>query len=211
MTMRFGTDGTVVYVTATSAETIANALELFGETGSAASEDPSPTGYYTTTNVYNQTWEHPIDLNTMAAALSRLDPADVKTIIDIMKTNARSLEDHLDSAYLKKTGGTVYGETVLAGPVNIKGNLYLQGVPSISVLVPTGTIMAWGGDDYPVSGVPGYLLCDGQEYSTTEYENLYYVIADTYGSSGAGYFNVPDLTAEYAPYNNISGWYMIKT
>jgi hypothetical protein len=208
MTVRTENVGDAVYQAATPAETIAH------EMGAAGFGDPSPTGFYNSTINYGQTWEHPIDYYTLAKYLSKLDPEDVRRIIEILEINARSLEDHIDVAYLKTSGGTVYGPTTLAGSTYILGNISIQNVPLQTFLAPTGMIIAWGASsatqpDY--DAVPGYLLCDGAEYSSSEYANLYYVIGDTYGSSGAGLFNVPNLLAEYAPYNNTAGWYFIKT
>jgi microcystin-dependent protein len=54
--------------------------------------------------------------------------------------------------------------------------------------VPSGTLSAFAGTTAP----PGYLLCYGQQVSTTTYAALYAVIGTTYGS-GTGTFGIPDL------------------
>jgi len=51
-----------------------------------------------------------------------------------------------------------------------------------------GSIAMFAGATAP----EGWLLCDGSEYSITEYDFLYEVIGTTYGS-GVGTFKVPDL------------------
>ena len=51
-----------------------------------------------------------------------------------------------------------------------------------------GSMVMFGGTVAP----EGWLICDGSEYNTTEYANLYTVIGTTYGS-GAGTFMVPDM------------------
>jgi len=43
--------------------------------------------------------------------------------------------------------------------------------------------------------INGWLLCNGQSLSITEYKDLYNVIGTNFGSTGAGYFNVPDFTS----------------
>ena len=60
----------------------------------------------------------------------------------------------------------------------------------------TGMVKAFTGDTVPT----GYLLCDGSSYSTTEYADLFAVIAYKYGGAGAN-FNVPDLGEQV-----IRGW-----
>ena len=59
---------------------------------------------------------------------------------------------------------------------------------------PTGTIIA-----YSVNNVPsGYLKCEGQAVSRTEYSNLFNIIGTAYGSGdGSTTFNVPDLRGEF--------------
>lgn len=54
---------------------------------------------------------------------------------------------------------------------------------------PVGVVLPFAG-----SGAPnGYLICDGQEISRTEYPELYKVIGTTYGEGdGSTTFNVPD-------------------
>lgn len=57
--------------------------------------------------------------------------------------------------------------------------------------VPVGTIIAWGGDD--VNKIPGgWKLCDGTSVLKTDYPQLYQIIGDVWGTSGAS-FNLPDL------------------
>jgi microcystin-dependent protein len=43
--------------------------------------------------------------------------------------------------------------------------------------------------------INGWLLCNGQSLSIAEYTDLYNVIGTNFGSTGAGYFNVPDFTS----------------
>ena len=43
--------------------------------------------------------------------------------------------------------------------------------------------------------INGWLLCNGQSLSISEYRDLYNVIGTNFGSTGAGYFNVPDFTS----------------
>ena len=43
--------------------------------------------------------------------------------------------------------------------------------------------------------INGWLLCNGQSLPIPEYRDLYNVIGTNFGSTGAGYFNVPDFTS----------------
>jgi len=54
---------------------------------------------------------------------------------------------------------------------------------------PAGTILIYAGETLP----EGYLWCDGQSYATNLYPDLYTAIGSTWGTAGAGVFNVPDL------------------
>lgn len=57
--------------------------------------------------------------------------------------------------------------------------------------VPTGTISPFGGTVIP----DGYLLCDGTQYSTTTYADLFNIVGTMYcpGPCTMGMFAVPDL------------------
>ncbi len=61
--------------------------------------------------------------------------------------------------------------------------------------IPVGTIVEYSGNELP----SGYLLCDGQEVSRTEYSSLFEVIGTTYGEgNGATTFNLPNLKGKVA-------------
>lgn len=55
--------------------------------------------------------------------------------------------------------------------------------------MPSGSIGAYAGSSAP----SGWLLCDGTSYAQSSYPNLYSAIGTVYGSSGGGYFSVPNL------------------
>lgn len=59
---------------------------------------------------------------------------------------------------------------------------------------PIGTINAFGGTTAP----EGWLICQGQALSRTEYKDLFDVIGTNFGSGdGSTTFNVPDLRGEF--------------
>jgi len=57
--------------------------------------------------------------------------------------------------------------------------------------IPAGGVSAFAGSSAP----GGWLLCDGNEYSQSEYNTLFSVLGSTYNTGGetTGYFRVPDL------------------
>lgn len=67
---------------------------------------------------------------------------------------------------------------------------------------PIGVVLPFAG-----SGAPsGYLICDGQEISRTEYPELYKVIGTTYGEGdGSTTFNVPNLIDKFIQGSTVSG------
>ena len=59
---------------------------------------------------------------------------------------------------------------------------------------PIGTINAYGGTTTP----EGWLICQGQALSRTEYADLFAVIGTNFGSGdGSTTFNIPDLRGEF--------------
>ena len=63
-------------------------------------------------------------------------------------------------------------------------------VPTIQEIVPVGTVV----QSASISAPTGWLLCEGQAVSRTEYSRLFAAIGTLYGSgNGTTTFNVPDL------------------
>ena len=61
-------------------------------------------------------------------------------------------------------------------------------------IIPAGTIIPFAGTNIP----QGWILCDGNSYSTNGlYSKLYEAIGSVWGSGGAGSFNVPDLRGRF--------------
>ena len=59
---------------------------------------------------------------------------------------------------------------------------------------PIGGIIPFAGQNAPT----GYLMCNGQEVSRTEYSYLFGIIGTTYGEgNGSTTFNVPDLRDKF--------------
>lgn len=59
-----------------------------------------------------------------------------------------------------------------------------------------GEIVLWSGIDAPDD--PNLLLCNGASLATSDYSDLFNVIGTAYGTTGAGYFNLPDLRGRVA-------------
>lgn len=73
-------------------------------------------------------------------------------------------------------------------------------------LVPSGTIVAWGGSTLP----SGWVLCDGTTYSQSGiYNSLFNVIGTIYGTTAPGTFQVPSIPSITAA-GPVSVRYIIK-
>jgi hypothetical protein len=61
--------------------------------------------------------------------------------------------------------------------------------------LPAGTIIAYLGSEANLNVLEsqGWLNCDGRSVPTTDYGQLWSAIGNTFGSSGQGSFNLPDL------------------
>lgn len=80
--------------------------------------------------------------------------------------------------------------TATAGDSSTKGASTAFVQNAIAQLVPTGTILAFGG----VTAPSGFLICDGSAVSRTTYANLFAVIGTRYGAgNGWTTFNLPKL------------------
>lgn len=80
--------------------------------------------------------------------------------------------------------------TATAGDSSAKGASTAFVQKAIAQLVPTGTILAFGG----VTAPSGFLICDGSAVSRTTYANLFAVIGTRYGAGNRSTtFNVPKL------------------
>lgn len=56
-----------------------------------------------------------------------------------------------------------------------------------------GVIFPW-----PLNWAPyGWLMCDGQQLSISQYTALYSLLGTTYGGDGRTYFNIPDLRGRF--------------
>lgn len=136
---------------------------------------------------YSYTWEHPNRWSRMYEMLKKVFGKDTDSFIMAMEENSKSLEDHLDFAYIKGDGGEIDGN------LSITGNLTIDGVTVNAVPVPPGSIMMYGGVSLP----SGWLWCDGTEYDADDYFNLGNVLGGRYDTSAGqaapaiGYFRVP--------------------
>jgi microcystin-dependent protein len=100
---------------------------------------------------------------------------------------------------------TLAGASIVTGPGSaVSGNLASFNGTSGTVvqdsgaaanaLIPTGTILAFGGSSAP----SGFVLATGQAISRTTFANLFAVFGTTYGSGdGSTTFNVPDLRGRF--------------
>lgn len=84
------------------------------------------------------------------------------------------------------------GPTGPAGPAGPRGATGERGPAGAAGAVPPGTVTAFAGKTAP----NGWLMCDGQSYSISTYQDLYNAIGTTYGGYGQS-FQVPDLRGRF--------------
>lgn len=90
---------------------------------------------------------------------------------------------------LKRSALNSVPNSVLQTNIDNKTITYNSGVMQIPFILNfTGIVVPFAGQVAPV----GWLLCDGKNYNTAEYPNLFQVIGYTYGGSGST-FKVPDF------------------
>ncbi len=77
-------------------------------------------------------------------------------------------------------------------PTNwVKGNTLSSSVPvpSVSSVMPTGSIMPWASSNLP----DGFLWCNGQTVNISDYPALFAVLGTVYGGDGLNTFGLPNL------------------
>lgn len=114
-----------------------------------------------------------------------LTPADAAQV----EQNYTTIEQYMNREVIVRTG-----------TVAMTAPLTLSGTPSqdqhaatklyVDSFIPVGVIMPFGGVSAPAGG--HWLLCDGTDYSTTTYPELFSALQYRFGGSG-GTFKVPNL------------------
>lgn len=153
------------------------------------------SGASTGTGNLPSTWEHPISWDALEKYFKNALNKDTRKVFSMLLENSKSLEDHLDTAYLKSSGGTVAGAATFTGSVTLPGTISLGGT-LISTLnfSPTGSITMYGGSSAPA----GWLRCDGTAISRTTYSALFSIIGTQYGvGNGSTTFNLPNLQGKF--------------
>lgn len=85
-------------------------------------------------------------------------------------------------------GNTLFfNKDINCNSINLTEDIYINN----ALYVPVGSIITYAGSSSP----SGWLVCDGSEVSKNNYNRLYSVIGNTYGSpSDPNNFNLPNLT-----------------
>ena len=105
-----------------------------------------------------------------------------------------SLSDNQTVAGTKTFSSSPLMPTATAGDSSAKGASTAFVQNAIAQLVPTGTIVAFGG----VTPPNGFLICNGAGISRSTFSNLFTKIGTTYGTGvGSTTFNIPDLRDRY--------------
>ncbi len=132
----------------------------------------------------------------LLASLRRIlnDTAGTATDIDF---NFQSLESFVNTEVVNRDGSVAMTAPLVGVPA-VNNNEYatLAQISGASGVIPIASVFDYGGDTAP----PGFVLCDGQAYSSTDptYEALFAVIGYKFGDAGGGNFRVPDLRTKVA-------------
>lgn len=107
-----------------------------------------------------------------------------------VEANFTRIESHINQEVIEREGSVAMtGQLKLVGnpvaPEDAASKAYVDGLFII------GSIQLYGGSTDPAGGV--WLLCDGRELESASYPSLFSVIGTSYGSGGAGRFNIPDM------------------
>ena len=99
---------------------------------------------------------------------------------------------------LKRVSTTINGvnvnNAILQTNVDDKTITYNNGALQVPAIINlTGVVLPYAGSGTSVP--PGWLLCDGSSYSTSQYYELFQVIGHTYGGSGST-FKVPNFVGK---------------
>ena len=126
------------------------------------------------------------------------------TVTDVMPLAASAANEGIPYLYLGATtqdftNGSIYECQEVTPATDPKTYEWVEKyqIPVLTLWAdcPLGTINAFGGTTAP----EGWLLCQGQALSRTEYKDLFDVIGTAYGSGdGSTTFNLPDMR-EAAP------------
>lgn len=106
--------------------------------------------------------------------------------------NLNQLQDNIEEAINEGAGS---GDGILTGSViGYSGDTIPEGYEEVSNSNFGGGLPIGSGCDYFGTVAPeNYMFADGRELSRTEYEELFNIIGETYGSGdGSTTFNIPD-------------------
>jgi microcystin-dependent protein len=107
-----------------------------------------------------------------------------------VEANFTRIESHINQELIEREGSVAMtGQLKLAGnPVAAEDAASKGYVDSLFII---GSMQLYGGSTDPAGGT--WLLCDGRELESASYPSLFSVIGTSYGSGGAGRFNIPDM------------------
>jgi len=136
---------------------------------------------------------------SLAYDLANLQPADANPV----ESNFTRLEQHTNQEVIERDGSVAMRQPLrLAGdpvaPLDAAPKQYVDQVLPIGIIMPFGANVVPGGGKW--------LLCDGAEYQSADYPDLFAVIGTNYvaGTPSTGRFNVPQLMDNRFPMGTTS-------
>ena len=181
------------------ATSLRSTLDVAGATSLRGTLDVSGA-----TTLNNTTVRGTLDVSGATSLRGTLDVSGATTLNN---TTVRGTLDVSGATTLRSTLD-VSGNTGIRGNLDVSGSIKVYGTLDVSGYdvykelsylnnnaAIVGSITMFGGAAAPT----GWLLCQGGSYAAALYPELFAVIGTTFGSAGAGLFNVPDLTQRF-PY-----------
>jgi microcystin-dependent protein len=98
-----------------------------------------------------------------------------------------SINSFTGSVNITATNTSTIGNLNVSGNLNVAGDFLHPDVP------PVGAINMYGGSSDP----PGWLICDGRNFSVLTYPTLYSIIQNSFGGVPLSNFNIPDMQARF--------------
>ena len=120
----------------------------------------------------------------------------------VLQSNYVALENFLNNNVVHRDGsnGIDSGELALPGPPSLTNSAATKGY--VDGIIPVGVVVPYAGATAPT----GWLLCQGQLVSKDTYPLLWALLGDTYGTSTATQFYLPDLQSVFVAGKGTVGW-----
>jgi len=156
-------------------------------------------GQITGTEAWGFSWEFPTKWSNLRDYFKQIPNFETDIVIDYLEQNNQSLEDHLDTAFLKTSGGIIQGTVIISGDLRA-GNVD-------NAILPVNEL---GGQTVFISPAPNYytMYYDATSFGSGFFsgQSFEYVLATDV--NGALYLNTPTGQLLRLRQNNVTKAYV---